>query len=916
MIAVCVCVRFAIAGHMTNMRFHYYLISAGSNLFGIPQRGCPSDPRFLSALLALVRHQMPPVLKPPVASPDACVSHGGPQKRPARNDKVDGYVGARQPVLKRPTASLDACTSHGRLQKRPAGNDKVDRYAGVRNQVLQWRLEHEGRFPNARSTDEVEQALGKAWSYNPAPFKIFDAASRQLLENAEGRQSLENLTRSQREGRLKLEKAAEEKATESYKSWSYRRDTEPRGVPLLQRRNGRAARFIATTPYPFFTNVGHTCFINAVIRCLFHSGQARKYLTQAPPGNALTDVLASWLDEYSHGIAVDGAADRVGWNIMVPHKLVDIVEAASCDLVTGLTKFRYGPQHDAAEFVALVLGSTGLGTAVCAVSHPSAAAAPHPIRDESLLLVPEFEPGSPAYILASADVIHLPTLLSVVLTAEEMKLRNVPGLLAIRLPQCLEPPNAECDKEWVQGDLDESRVRLATWGEGVVDLGACCAEGIDESKALYKVKSFVQYCNKGLVPTAVIASEGHFVSYFQEGGVWYEADDLDRDSRVQILSEPPAHYPYVCFLELIVEGGAAPETLPASRCTPGGASPDGEVDEDGDETPPSTAGDAEKTEGGPPKKRLKMKRVDERSREGRGQVQVRADLRKRERDVTRLSTAGPRNDNTDSSRQDTCADAANPVQAHLREKTGWLEAEHLRLYAGDVFLLLQLLDDSVNKNEAYQAYQCFYFYIGADAFDKFWAEYLGVDADSRAACVQARLQEALGVDDACISSVSAALQAKVAFRDVLEAIDQTLAVPGPLQASRTSSLPRSDDHSQKGGLCKDSVNFCRPGGSCIEMVCSFVSVDLCPYNTNAFSGEGVGRANGSDSFASAVQLTCMHSMSHDIITYLGDSQRCGKDPQQQAVRSRAAGRTGCNDTTLAEVQQEGRPHALPLLQNV
>ena len=131
MIAVCVCVRFAIAGHMTNIRFHCYLISVGSNLFGIPQRGCPSDPRFLSALLALIRHQMPPVLKPPAASPDACVSHGGPQKRPARNDEVDGYVGARQPVLKRPAASLDACTSHGRLQKRPAGNDKVDRYTGV-----------------------------------------------------------------------------------------------------------------------------------------------------------------------------------------------------------------------------------------------------------------------------------------------------------------------------------------------------------------------------------------------------------------------------------------------------------------------------------------------------------------------------------------------------------------------------------------------------------------------------------------------------------------------------------------------------------------------------------------------------------------------------------------------------------------
>ena len=96
--------------------------------------------------------------------------------------------------------------------------------------------------------------------------------------------------------------------------------------------------------------------------------------------------------------------------------------------------------------------------------------------------------------------------------------------------------------------------RKATGGDELLDLRGCCADGCpNHEEAVYRVRGVVQYVNKGNVPSAAVASDGRFVVYFWEGSLWYFVDDLDPAARVRELGGAPSAYPYLCFLERVVQ---------------------------------------------------------------------------------------------------------------------------------------------------------------------------------------------------------------------------------------------------------------------------------------------------------------------------------------------------------------------------
>ena len=155
--------------------------------------------------------------------------------------------------------------------------------------------------------------------------------------------------------------------------------------------------------------------------------------------------------------------------------------------------------------------------------------------------------------MLGADVLDLKGLLAICFSEDDMRLRAVPPALAVRLPQyyVLEEDDGVETRSWIQQE-ETANYRKATWGDEVLDLRECCADGcLNYEEAVYRVRGVVQYVNKGNVLSAAVASDGHFVAYFREGSMWYFVDDLDPAARVRELGGPPSAYPYLCFLERV-----------------------------------------------------------------------------------------------------------------------------------------------------------------------------------------------------------------------------------------------------------------------------------------------------------------------------------------------------------------------------
>ena len=335
-------------------------------------------------------------------------------------------------------------------------------------------------------------------------------------------------------------------------------------------------------------NCGHACYFNAVVHCLFHCEAARRCLWAAAPLNDVRVEMQALLRAYTEGVQPAGQQSPRHWDVLVPHKLLEVVEEYARSL-SAVRRFDFGPQHDAAELLSLLLEATGMGSSCFSACSPSATHPELPRRDEDvLLLVDEVDSRTDLGRITEADVVDMKAFLTAAFDADDVRLRAAPPVLAARLPQYTTAVADAGDEDsapsrtWIQhDDRGHAAWRPARWGDGVIDLReVAAADCADRSQAVYRVRAFVCYCSKSRVPSRVVGSSGHFTAYFRESDVWYFADDLDPGARVRPMASPPDVYPYVCFLERIGDPAVERSSLPPHAV----------------QGPPALADDAEESE--------------------------------------------------------------------------------------------------------------------------------------------------------------------------------------------------------------------------------------------------------------------------------------------------------------------------------
>lgn len=243
----------------------------------------------------------------------------------------------------------------------------------------------------------------------------------------------------------------------------------------------------------------------------------------------------------------------VRWDIIVPHQLVDAAE----NIVRGspgVSRFPFGQQHDACEFLVELLLQTGIGLQVCWPAESLMAELP--VRQHAVI-TPEYEPGSSLYHRVEESIIEIVPLLQDIFEQHDSQLRSFPEVVCVYLPAVLAGQDEESSSTWIDNEQEDRR--RVVWSQPDI---VCMPQNTENGKRCkvwkYKVKSLICYVQKGPVPTSTIDSNGHFIAYFKEGRNWYEADDLHR---VRTLKDPPDLYPYLCFLERLDNVGHSPPSL-------------------------------------------------------------------------------------------------------------------------------------------------------------------------------------------------------------------------------------------------------------------------------------------------------------------------------------------------------------------
>jgi len=389
------------------------------------------------------------------------------------------------------------------------------------------------------------------------------------------------------------------------------------------------------------------------------------------------------------------------------------------------------------------------------------------LHEEEVLLLREVDAGSGLQNLLHADEIDMKAVLRAALQTDDARLHALPDLLVMKLPQMVGDYSDEVNREWID---DESGACSTNWGDTELDLSSCCADCIAEPRAAtYRLRAQVVYCNKGDVPSHVVSSEGHFVAYFQEAGQWYFCDDLSRDAKCQKLSSPPTAFPFLCFFENVNRLDEAwPEMMPnlVKELSTGGS---GDEEGDGDEEGPSEEDDSDdvpdesepgaeapepkrrrlrgkqfvrseerfkgKAKGkakleGKAKAKAKAKRQQDRTgrkqdRTGRKQKQDRTErkqvqdrMERKQQEIREKRIGGPANDNTDASRRDEQSNQCNPVEQYRQQRDALQSAASNRAHAGNVLLLLSLLQPLLKCRDLIQQYSLFYVYGGDDCLQK------------------------------------------------------------------------------------------------------------------------------------------------------------------------------------------------------
>ena len=381
---------------------------------------------------------------------------------------------------------------------------------------------------------------------------------------------------------------------QDYLQWrKTRQQDNPPQIPALQ-TNATQLCFGGSSPYVGFTNLGNTCYINSVLQCLFHSHAVREALKDKEDGDAqlVATQLKNLLSTFEDGIDIpqplrvnsqkDIIAPRAKYDIIAPHDFIDFVETES-------QRFNLGMQHDAQEFLSWLLDKSTLGPDLCHAGVEQ--------NDENVVLLDQYAKESTEAGICRAATIDMQKLMRCSLQHNGTRLRHLPSLLVLRVPQFIDEDDMGMfDREWIQPTETTDDVPVC-WGDGRFDFSECCADDCANiNEATYRIKSYVHYCRKPPMPSDVVSS-GHFAAFFIENDTWYHCDDLQARALPVQRDEAPWEFPYVCFFEKVDQAGQQPPQLPPNPVRPGAP-----VDISSDEATDADEDDAPDEGDEPPKK--------------------------------------------------------------------------------------------------------------------------------------------------------------------------------------------------------------------------------------------------------------------------------------------------------------------------
>jgi len=316
-------------------------------------------------------------------------------------------------------------------------------------------------------------------------------------------------------------------------------------------RAAEGKSFAGVSPYPGFANLDSTCWNNSVLQCLFHCHAVRDALAgkERGPTQSCATQLAQLLRVFVDGVPVpELPVAHAKMDIIAPHDFVDFVESTS-------KRFIVGQQHDAADFLSWLLEKSELHHACCDVG-------PGCRNANGIVLLEEFAMQSTQADICRAGCIDMQNLLRSSLQHDATRLRHLPSVLVLRVPQILCEDDIP-EHEWIQPIENPDDVPVS-WGDEFFDFSDCCTDGCENThEAVYRIKAYVQYCRRPPMPSFAVSSR-HYVAFFIEDTIWYHCDDLLESARPVRRCSPPTEFPYICFFEKVGQAKRSPAHLPAN----------------------------------------------------------------------------------------------------------------------------------------------------------------------------------------------------------------------------------------------------------------------------------------------------------------------------------------------------------------
>ena len=256
-----------------------------------------------------------------------------------------------------------------------------------------------------------------------------------------------------------------------------------------------------------FPNLTNTCYINAVVQCLYHTHPFRTDIEGLQP------LASNMGDRMRELFRARSATASAATDILPP--LVALVR----QLLLQPPGFRPGRQQDAAECLMRILECAdhgGVRRRVCgACAATSVEGMVHCCAAEE------------AQVGRGAPPVSMAAMLQASLTGEQA-LREASEAVVLRVENMYEQ----------DGHIFAVDVR-ADWRDTVFPVSV-----LDGGAVAYEVAALVQHRGTSGAPALQRMRGGHYVAYVNKSGRWFELDD----DVVAELPEPPDVYPYLVFL--------------------------------------------------------------------------------------------------------------------------------------------------------------------------------------------------------------------------------------------------------------------------------------------------------------------------------------------------------------------------------